>query len=103
MDRWIERDYKNSGGKSISGRLDDFQDCYARWKMGSCPCCGSGMYDYEFKGEYVNFKSVAEGVYFCGRCIVNEHHLTDDDFMHNMLKAIADGARQDWKRIRGGE
>lgn len=95
---WKHRDYNISGGKSISGNLDDFYDAHARWIMGACPCCGMSICDWEFYEVITEPKAVAEGVFFCGRCIANEHDDGDGDFLPKMLQAIADGERKRRKK-----
>ena len=73
-------------------RDEDFADCYARWVMGRCPCCGGEVCDWEFKDVYACVAAIGEGVYMCGRCVGNEHD-SPADFVENMLSAIAKGAR----------
>jgi hypothetical protein len=67
--------------------LEDFEDAYARWAAGRCPCCGAALDWWTTPPE-----AIGEGVMLCGRCIENKHHLAADEFVPVMLMAIAQGA-----------
>lgn len=63
----------------------EFESCRRYWASGLCPCCGSGLNDWDEEPE-----AVAEGVMMCGRCIKNEHY-NPPQFLKMMLEAIATG------------
>lgn len=63
----------------------DFESCRARWLAGLCPCCGSGLNDWDEEPSVV-----AEGVVMCGRCIKNQHY-DPPEFLQSMLEAIEKG------------
>ena len=65
---------------------EDFEDAYAYWVRGLCPCCGAGLDWYDEP------EAIGEGVMLSGRCIENRHHLTPPEFVPMMLRAIALGA-----------
>jgi hypothetical protein len=78
---------------------EDFKGAYQRWKEQRCPCCGSELWDWEWKGEVTAPAAIAEGILLCGRCTANDH-ADEPEFVRGMMEAIAAGARADWAARR---
>lgn len=75
--------------------VDDFRDCRIRWLNGRCPCCGTELiFGYDPDPELV-----AEEVYFCGRCIENDHHTDPPYFLPILLTALTPNGIE---RLRNG-
>lgn len=75
--------------------VDDFKYCRGWWEKGRCPCCGTRL---EF-GYDPDPEMVAEGVYFCGRCIENDHHTDPPYFLPILLIALTPNGIE---RLRNG-
>lgn len=73
--------------------MDIDLEVYKRYSRGVCPCCGGEFTSYpDNDGDLVQPEVVAEGVRFCGRCILNKHHLGPEGFLQELLENIAKGA-----------
>jgi hypothetical protein len=56
------------------------------WLAGRCPCCKSGLWEWEWDGVVTEPEVIAEGVTMCGRCIANEHDR--DDMIAEILRLL---------------